>query len=314
LERLRVDPRVESAQPLQQFQTLGDRAPGYDDQYTDLQRGLDIMDVPAAHRYSRGEGVRVAIIDSHADANHEDLTGRVQKIRSFADGNEAPDAHHGTAVASVIGATANNAKGIVGVAPESVMEVYVACWVEDGALNAVCDSFTLAQALDEIIHSAPDVLNLSLVGPFDPLLARLLDEADQAGIVAIAARSSSEHPEGHDFPASLERVIGVGSSDGQMTAMPVALDNIAEAREVYAPGDQIMVAQPDNGYDFRSGTSLAAAHVSGVVALLLAVSPKLSFDAIRAYLRESQQRSRSGSPSINACAVLQQVDRSSACP
>jgi subtilisin family serine protease len=313
IERLRADPRIESAQALQQFETLANRTPDYDDTYTGLQRGLQVMDIPAAHRYSRGQGVRVAIVDSHADADHEDLKGRVKTMRFFADSSESPDAHHGTAIASVIGASANNAKGIVGVAPESVMEVYVACWAEDGTANAVCDSFTLAKALDEIVHSTPDVLNLSLVGPYDRLLARLLEETDRAGIVAIAARSS-EHREGHHFPASLDRVIGVGSSDARPAAMPVALGDIRPQREVYAPGDRIMVAVPDNAYDFRSGSSLAAAHISGVVALLLAVSPKLPFEAIRSHLRMSYDHSQLESPSVNACLVLQRLDESRVCP
>jgi subtilisin family serine protease len=317
IERLRADSRVASAQALQRFETLTEPASGYDDTYTDLQRGLEVMDIPAAHRYSRGQGVRVAIVDSHADANHEDLEGRVNKIRIFVDDNESRDTHHGTAVASVIGATASNAKGIVGIAPESVMELYVACWAEVGADNAVCDSFTLAKALDEIVDSAPDVLNLSLIGPYDPLLARLLDEVDRAGIVAIAARSS-ETRKGHDFPASLDRVISVGDGDWDPGAirdsLGVSLADTRPRHEVHAPGARIMVAIPDDAYDFRSGSSLAAAHVSGVVALLLAVSPKLPFETVRTHLRESQLDTRAESLSVNACLVLQRADRSRVCP
>lgn len=313
LERLRADPRVESAQPLQRFETQASAASDYDDTYTDLQRGLEVMDIPAAHRYSKGRGLRVAIVDSRVDANHEDLKGRVREIRVLADGGESQDAGHGTAVASVIGATANNGRGIVGVAPESTIEVYVACWTEHGNANAVCNSFTLAKALDEIVDSAPDVLNLSLVGPYDPLLARLLDEVDRAGIVAVAAGSPGGR-NGHDFPASLARVIAVGSSDDRLTASRVALDAGRTEHEVYAPGNQIMVAVPNDGYDFRSGNSLAAAHVSGVVALLLSVSPNLTFESVARHLRESQRRSHAEPPSVNACIVLQQADTSRACP
>lgn len=312
LERLRADPRVDSAQRLQRFETLANAVNRYDDTYTGLQRGLEVMDVPAAHRYSQGRGVRVAIVDSRADADHEDLQGRVREIRILLDGG-AQDAAHGTAVASVIGATANNARGIVGVAPEVEMEVYVACWSEAGHTNAVCDSFTLARALDEIVDSAPDVLNLSLVGPYDPLLARLLDEVDRAGVVAIAA-GAPIGGKGYDFPASLARVIGVGSSDDRLTASRVAPDAGRTEHELYAPGHQIMVAVPNDAYDFRSGNSLAAAHVSGVVALLLSVSPDLGFDTVAEHLRESQRRSRSDLPCVNACIALQLADAATACP
>ncbi|MGH8223305.1 MAG: S8 family peptidase [Woeseiaceae bacterium] len=312
LSRLRADPRVESAQALQRFETLANEPARYDDTYTDLQRGLEVMDIPAAHRYSQGRGVRVAIVDSRVDANHEDLKGRVREIRILADG-ASQDAAHGTAVASIIGAAANNARGIVGVAPESEIEVYVACWSEDGHAHAVCDSFTLAKALDEIVDSAPEVLNLSLVGPYDPLLARLLDEVDRAGVVAVAAGSPGGR-KGYDFPASLARVIAVGSSDDRLTASRVVLDAGRREHEVYAPGDQIMVALPNDGYDFRSGNSLAAAHVSGVVALLLAVSPNLSFASVASHLRESQRRSQAELPSINACITLQLADAARSCP
>lgn len=311
---LNSDTRIESAQRLQAFEALGRPVRDYDDTYTGLQRGLEVMDVPAAHQFSRGTGVRVAIVDSHADAEHEDLSGQVQKISLHLAAGQRHDAAHGTAVASVIAATANNARGIVGIAPESVLEIYVACWREKAATQAICDSFTLARALDEIVDSRPDVLNLSLVGPHDPLLADLLYQVDRAGVVIVAARATDQREDG-SFPASLPWVIGVGSSDGYEThGVPAAVGNSRPAPGVFAPGTQIMVAVPQNGYDFRSGSSLAAAHVSGVVALLLSASPGLSPDAVRASLQSSQQAAESGWPAVNACVALQRIDASVSCP
>lgn len=312
IERLRADPRVESVQALQQFKTMAVPVPAYDDTYASLQRVLEVMQIAAAHRYSRGQGVRVAIVDSHADADHEDLRGRVTETRFLEDNDKSLNGDHGTAVASAIGANANNAAGIVGVAPESAMEVYVACRAEDGAVNAVCDSFTLAKALDALLDSAPDIVNLSLTGPYDPLLERLLNEVDRAGVVIVAARPAQRRKDNH-FPASLDSVIGVSSSDGRPAARQIDHAGDRYLREVYAPGDQIMVAVPDDAYGFRSGNSLSAAHVSGVIALLLAVSPKMPPETIQAYLRQSQQGSQTGSPSVNACFVLQLEDRSRQC-
>ena len=74
-----------------------------------------------------------------------------------------------------------------------------------------------------------------------------------------------------------------------------------------------MVAVPDDGYDFHSGTSLSAAHVSGVVALLLAVSPNMPRDIVQSYLQESQHASESVLPAVNACVVLQLADPSRQC-
>lgn len=313
LASLASDARIESAQRLQAFETLSLPQEDYDDTYTGLQRSLDVMDVRAAHRFSRGENIRVAIVDSYADTAHEDLSGRVGKMSLHIAAGYVHDAGHGTAVASVIAATANNARGIVGVAPEAILEVHVACWSEDGAPGARCDSFTLARALDEIVDSRPHVLNLSLVGPHDALLADLLREIDRAGIVTVAARAAGRS-EDRTFPASHPRVIGVGSSDGLDDDIPAAVGNSRSLPGVFAPGRQIMVALPRNSYDFRSGSSLSAAHVSGVVALMLSVSPELSFEVVRAGLNSSQRETEGGWPAVNACLALRHTDSSVACP
>ena len=303
VETLRADSRVESAQPLHQFETRVMARADYDDTYASLQHGLNSLNLPAAHRYSRGEGVRIAVIDSNADTRHEDLQGRVRRIEDFA--RDASDAglDHGTAVTSVIAARANNARGIVGVAPDAKLDLYVACWSQADSKTAVCDSFTLAQALDSLLESKPDVLNLSLAGPEDELVRRLLVEADDRGIILIAARPDDANG-ARMFPASMGQVIAVSSSRP---------GNSGPGDSVFAPGEQILVAVPDNNYDFRSGSSLAAAHVSGVVALVLAVSPTIDASGIRSLLKQSQSGTGNGRVSIDACSALRIADPALRC-
>ena len=309
IDRLKSDARIESVQALQKFETGTSANVNYDDTYANLQHGLNILNVSAAHRISQGQGVRVAIIDSDVDSKHEDLKGRLSKIEVFANSNSGTDAEHGTAVASVIGANANNAKGIVGIAPKARLEVFVSCWSDGATDKAICDSFTLAKALDTLLEEPPDILNMSLTGPFDPLLARLLDEVQDAGVVMVAARPTVVSSDNH-FPASLEAVISVGNSERRPQGSG---GSSQQSQDIYAPGQQIMVAVPNNSYDFRSGSSLAAAHVSGAVALLLAVSPDLSFSSVLAFLRESQYAGPTGAVSINACIVLQLADPARTC-
>ena len=308
IESLRSDERIESVQALQEFETSVSPNDSYDDTYANLQHGLTILSIGQAHRISRGRGVRVAMIDGDADYRHEDLQGRVSKVADFAAKGARIDVFHGTAVASVIGASANNAKGIVGIAPEANLELYVACWADESSNKVLCDSFSLAKALDSLLGDPPDILNMSLTGPFDPLLTRLLDAVSTAGVVVVAARPT-ELNERNRFPSSLDTVIGVGNSE-----VVLVRDGAERSiQEIYAPGEQVMVAIPNDAYDFRSGSSLAAAHVSGAIALLLSVSPNLSFDAVLAYLRKSQAAERSDTVSINACVILQLADPSRPC-
>ena len=299
LNRLQKDSRVESAQALQSFETSAAAHAGYDDTYASLQHGLTTLAVTAAHRYSTGSGIRIAIVDSDVDTKHEDLAGRLRKTVTLSDRSRANDADHGTAVASIIGAKTNNATGIVGIAPASRLELFVSCWRDVGSGKAICDSFTLAKAVDALLEKPPQVLNLSLTGPFDPLLERLLRKVLQEGVVVIAA-APARLTRSNEFPSTLDGVIGVASSPAVGTASAVS---DTDDRRVYAPGSGILVAVPNNQYDLRSGSSLAAAHVSGIVALLLAVAPDLQGDAIHGMLHRSQLTS-DGTTSVNACELL----------
>ena len=292
IDRLRADSRVESVQVLNSFETGTNRDTDYDDTYASLQHGLDSLNLTRAHRQSRGKGIRIAVIDSNADTDHEDLRGRIRVVDDFAPAGALPDRDHGTAVTSVIVAHANNARGIVGVAPEARLYLYVACWSDPNLDAAVCDSFTLAKAIDTLLDHPPDVLNLSLAGPRDPLLERLLQAAHRQGIVLVAANPDGERL---SFPASMDDVIAVHSGP----------DDRPHGRMILAPGQQILVAAPGDAYGFRSGSSLAAAHVSGVVALVLSDSPHTERSSLPAILRLSQAGRDRQYESVDACLALQ---------
>ena len=298
IRKLEQDSRVESAQPLQYFetgtQTATSIAERYDDPYANLQYALHELDIGSAHRYTTGAGVRIAIVDSNVDFEHEDLERQLRRVSRF----ERPDAEveslHGTAVASVIGARANNARGIVGIAPDAIIDAYVACWSGDEGKGAVCDSFTLSKALDTALEDPPDIINLSLNGPHDPLVYRLLRQAHRLGVVIVAA-NPNDTSSTEDFPANMREVIAVGvrgDADGSNPNAPEPA--------ILAPGERVLVAIPGDDYEFRSGTSLAAAHVSGMAALLLSLSPEIVSGRVTELLEETQRAGR-----IDACALLQ---------
>jgi subtilisin family serine protease len=294
IAKLNADDRVESAQPLQSFDTSVSPRELYDDTHASLQYGLDVLEIAPAHSITRGAGVTVVIIDSQVDKNHEDLRGRVGNVREFSYKGMSKDERHGTAIASVIAARSNNALGMVGIAPEATLEVYASCWSSGDSRSAICDSFSLSKALDAVLDDPPDVLNLSLIGPHDPLLERLIQKAHDAGVIMVAASAGPQK----NFPSSMQQVIAVG-------AMPIdnSIDRVPE-RTLQAPGNRILVATPADQYDFRSGSSLAAAHASGVIALLLSVAPDLSSESIETILRRSQVENAESIESINACDAL----------
>ncbi len=310
LALLESDPRVESAQPMRLFKVLAQshsRAQTYDDPYLGLQHGIESMQIESAHLWAKGVGVRVAVIDTGVDLTHPELEGRIAGAENFVDQDSqlfTADVH-GTAVAGIIASAANNGIGIVGVAPAVEILALKACWpLEAGSVPALCSSFTLAKAISFAIARRPDVLNLSLTGPPDPLLSRLLARAIERGIIVVSAADpeTSGQP---GFPAALDRVIAVATAGrGDRAAAP------AVAR-LSAPGDEIFTTMPYGAYDFLSGSSLAAAHVSGLVALLLEHDEDLSAEQILALLQETGGASAQG---VNGCRALTRLLGSGTCP
>jgi Subtilase family len=300
LTRLREDPAVESAQAMQMFATRsssGRSSSGYDDPYFGLQRGFAAMDVEGAHRRSRGKGVRVAVVDTGVDATHPDLAGRIIEredlVSSAATRGPQPVEQHGTGVAGVIAATANNGVGIVGIAPAAKLLILRACWqvAGDDGTGALCNSFTLARALARAIEERAAVINLSLSGPLDPLLARLVGRAIERGAIVVGARPESSD-EVASFPASVPGVIAVQSAEAP------------DASGLCAPGRDVLTLRPRDGYEFENGSSLAAAQVAGVVALLIARKRGLTTTQARTLLERSSIPRESAVCMVNACSAV----------
>jgi hypothetical protein len=287
LQRLQADPRVRLAQVLNDFETLA--TPAYNDPYLPLQSGFATIDAAGAQRVTHGQGVTIAIIDTGIDAQHPDLQGRVALARDFV-GRPASGERHGTEVAGVIAAAANNGIGIVGVAPAAKLLAIRSCWSGSVHEAARCNSFTIAQGLSAAMAAGADVINLSLGGPRDALLEQLTQQAQARGIVVVGALPRSGRREG--FPSALPGVLVVASSEDGAPASGV----------LAAPGRSILTLAPGGGYDYASGSSLATAHVSGAVALLRSVDGTLDGAAANRLLALGD-----GLP-IDACRALQRMD------
>jgi subtilisin family serine protease len=242
------------------------------------------------HRMATGRGIKVAVIDSGVDAKHPDLSGQVVIDRNFVSGQSLVSESHGTAVAGVIAAKANNGIGIAGVAPGAKLLGLRACW--QGPRATLCDSFSLAKALYFAIDEKADVLNLSLSGPDDRLLRALLNTAMDRGSAVVAAFDPKQIDGG--FPASVTGVIAVSAA------------GLAAGRSgVYiAPGLDVPTTEPGGRWFLVNGSSFAAAHVSGLLALVRQRRPSGSIALVSG---------RSGGGAIDACATLLRVAGSCDC-
>lgn len=258
---LQGDSEVALVQRLQSFQALAS-SESHSDPYVNLQTGFNLMGLAELHKVSTGRGVRIALVDSGVDLEHPDLKGQIQYSENVA---PEPQDHnladmHGTAVAGVLSARADNGIGIAGIAPDAEVLAFRACWPDKpGALAARCNSFTLALALNQAIRMNSRIINLSLSGPDDPLLRQLIEAALAKGIIIIAA--VPEKDQGGGFPANIPGVISVGRG------------NEAKKPEIIAPGQDILTTVPNQAYDFMTGSSFATPHVAGLAALLLQLHP-----------------------------------------
>jgi len=287
VDALARDPRVESVQPMQEFRVLGSGDP-----LAPAQPVMRAWHLRELHAVATGKGVRVAVVDSGVAAAHPDLQGQVITERNFVDKRGAVGEAHGTAVAGIIAARANNGVGIAGVAPDARLLALRACWQQDAA-HAACNSFTLAKALQFAIDARAQVLNLSLTGPADRLLGRLLDVALGDGMTVVGAVDA--HAGDGGFPASHPGVLAVASGDGATSPGPAQL---------LAPGGGVPAPLPGGGWGLVSGNSFAAAEVSGLVALLRQLEPSLDAADLHAALQPAGVGSALKRPwPIDACAA-----------
>jgi subtilisin family serine protease len=274
LPQLAADRRVESVQPMQAFHVLADGDPaGGGDPLAATQPAVADWHLRDLHAIATGRNVVVAALDTGIDAAHPDLRGQALLTRNFIDGTAYAAEAHGTAVAGIIAARTGDGIGIAGIAPRARLLALRACAQPERGGDPVCSSFSLAKALQFALESRARVFNLSLTGPSDRLLGRLLDVARQRGAVVVAAIDLQAADDG--FPANHPGVLGVAGIQSPRPLPPGTLR---------APERGIPAPEPGGGWDLVSGTSFAAAQVSGLVALLVELSPRADAAQLRAAL------------------------------
>ncbi|MDY0023720.1 MAG: S8 family serine peptidase [Candidatus Izemoplasmatales bacterium] len=238
--------------------------------YTSRQYNLDLIDIYEAWAIETGSSnITVAIIDSGIDTDHEEFAGRISELSYNAYSEEVGIAFvedefgHGTQIAGIIAATRNNDLGIDGLTDNiELMVIKVNAPGEETYLNSA-----IIRGIYYAVNSGADVLNLSFgSATADENVRTAIEYAIENEVFVVAAAGN----DGNDtpfYPAAYDNVISVGSVDEN--ALISDFSNYGTYIDLVAPGDLVYTTNINNGYAQVSGTSFAAPHVVGILALLL---------------------------------------------
>lgn len=289
---------VASAQPnyvftLQDATTISSDTRGEAAQYV-----LGKLQIAQAHQVATGKAVLIAVIDSEIDAKNSNLDGTVAKNFDALGGEERPD-RHGTAMAGAIAAHGR----LLGIAPGA--QLLAARAFGDTPGEAKGTSFAIYKGLQWAADNAARIVNMSFAGPADPVLHRLLAAAYEKDMVLIAAAGNAGPNSGPLYPAADPAVIAVTATDNNDSLFKMA--NRGPYVAVAAPGVEILALAPSETFQITTGTSVAAAHVSGIAVLLLERQPSLKPADVRRLIMTSAKplgstggRSDAGAGLVNA--------------
>lgn len=285
-EALQSDPQITFAGPnesprriVEQPETVPHpRTGGKGDPMKDQQWSLKAVDAEKAWSMTTGAGATVAVVDTGVDLKHPDLEANlVEGYNAEQPGGSPQDGHyHGTHVAGIIAAVANNGVGVTGIAPQA--KVIPVRAISRGGVAEVADGIVWATD-----HGAR-AINLSLGWDFpnqstEETIKRAVKYAIDKNVVICAAMSNSSRYNPRSVPDNLANkpgfeggVIGVGNVDVN-DARNGAYGNW---KDISSPGTKIMSTLPNERWGNLTGTSMATPMVTGIVALMVAQNPGLS--------------------------------------
>jgi thermitase len=273
---------VVSAQPAQQaYLDAEPNDPNYKDQY-----GMKLINAPAAWEIQPGKkSIKIAIVDTGVDLNHPDLKSQIVPGYNAAEPGQSPQDgdEHGTHCAGIAAAAANNALGVVGVAPGvSIMPVKV--------LGAGATEATIADGVIWAADHGANVITMSLgLYKRSPVFEKALGYALGKGvtITASAGNNNAENdPEkAPHLPSTYPGVIEVAAIDS--ADQKASFSNFGKTVSVAAPGVNILSTVPGGGYKRMSGTSMAAPHAAGLAALILSNHPDWKPAQVKAAMEQS---------------------------
>ena len=240
--------------------------------------------------------LRIGMIDSQVDTSHPSLRSANVKSRSFAPkGAQLPD-FHGTAIASIIAANGTEFQGL---APKS--EVYAASVFEvDSTRGEIASTVSLVRALDWLMSSGVETVNISLAGPPNRLLEAALARARESGVMILAAAGNGGPTADPMYPAAYDSVVAVTAVDGNGQVFRLA--NRGAYLDLAAPGVSLLHARAGGGYSASSGTSFAVPFATTAAARLKFMQP--DNDALQQLFRSAQDIGPPGRDDIYGYGLL----------
>jgi len=246
--------------------------------------GVEKINAPQAWQYATGRNIKIGVIDTGIDYHHPALKGSILTGINLVDRNRPPidDNGHGTHIAGTIAASNPN-HGMVGVAPHALI-VPVKAFDEYGSAY-VSD---IATAIDWCVRNKVHIINMSFgMRTRSKSMLNAVNRAYQKGVIIVASSGNDSKRKAIDYPARYVNTIAVGATNEQRKI--TAFSNRGIYIDIYAPGDRIVSAWLDNGYHEMNGTSMATSHVSGAIAILLELYPRLRPSEIKSILKRSMQ-------------------------
>ena len=267
--------------------------------------GIKRIHAPRVWPKTKGKGIKVAIVDTgistHPDLN---IAGGINTIRRGMPHQD--DNGHGTHVAGTVAATGTG-NMLYGAAPE--VDLYAVKALDENGDGYVSD---IVEGIEWCIKNKMDVINLSLGlnGPSD-LLRSTVRRAYRKGIVLVAsAGNEGGDADMIDVPASYPETIAVTATDKNNQI--AVFSSRGKGIDVAAPGEDIVSTNNKNSFSKDSGTSMAAPHVSGTVALMLASNPELTPQDVKSVLIDTASELK-GYSDRSQGAGLVRADKATAC-
>jgi thermitase len=285
LNELEQDPDVERAEASAEATVAASPlAFTVDDPYLSNAWHLSKINADVAWGTTMGSpSVTIAIVDTGIDYTHPDLSGKVTLGPDYGsnDSNPMDTQGHGTHVAGIAGAKANNGIGAAGVCPGcQLMAVKV---FPDGSSSA--SHFAIAQGITWAADNGADVINLSLGGTSSSsTMQSAVDYAWQHGVVVVAAAGNSATSVPH-YPGAYTNVIAVGSTTSSDTLS--SFSNYGSWVDVTAPGSSIFSTIKGGGYQSWSGTSMASPVVAGAAGLAFSGLAGATNTSVRAAVEQA---------------------------